>query len=121
MRKSGAWYTYDGDQLGQGKENSRNFLLENPAIALDIEKKIMVKLGIGAEAVAAAAVAKEKAAQDAAAEGSQVAPSDGPVLAVQPKATKTAPVVEVPVDVAAEDEEFPAEADSPEFLSAVGE
>src|SRR5882762_1817414 len=34
VRKSGAWYTYDGDQLGQGKENSRKFLLENPAIAL---------------------------------------------------------------------------------------
>ena len=30
VRKSGAWYTYDGDQLGQGKENARNFLIENP-------------------------------------------------------------------------------------------
>ena len=46
MRKSGAWYTYDGDQLGQGKDNSRNFLLRNPQIALDIEKKIMIKLGM---------------------------------------------------------------------------
>ena len=53
VRKSGAWYTYDGDQLGQGKENSRKFLLENPAIALDIEQKIMFKLGVGAEAKAA--------------------------------------------------------------------
>ena len=33
VKKSGAWYTYDGDQLGQGKENARNFLLENPDIA----------------------------------------------------------------------------------------
>ncbi len=47
VRKSGAWYTYDGDQLGQGKENARNFLLENPDIALDIEQKILTKLGIG--------------------------------------------------------------------------
>ena len=36
VKKSGSWYTYDGDQLGQGKENSRNFLLENPAIAAEI-------------------------------------------------------------------------------------
>ncbi|HTL40091.1 MAG TPA: recombinase RecA [Pseudolysinimonas sp.] len=50
VKKSGAWYTYDGDQLGQGKENARNFLLQNPDIAADIEKKILVKLGIGQQA-----------------------------------------------------------------------
>ena len=55
VKKSGAWYTYDGDQLGQGKENARNFLLQNPDIAADIEKKILVKLGIGAAGAAAAA------------------------------------------------------------------
>jgi recombination protein RecA len=48
VKKSGAWYTYDGDQLGQGKENARNFLLQTPDIAADIEKKILTKLGIGA-------------------------------------------------------------------------
>ncbi|MFB9957228.1 recombinase RecA [Agromyces bracchium] len=47
VKKSGAWYTYDGDQLGQGKENARNFLIQNPDIAADIEKKILSKLGIG--------------------------------------------------------------------------
>jgi recombination protein RecA len=47
VKKSGAWYTYEGDQLGQGKENSRNFLLENAAIADEIERKIKAKLGIG--------------------------------------------------------------------------
>ena len=52
VKKSGAWYTYDGDQLGQGKENARNFLLQNPDIAADIEKKILVKLGIGAAGAA---------------------------------------------------------------------
>src|SRR4051794_15302749 len=46
VKKSGAWYTYDGDQLGQGKENARNFLLANPDIAKDIERKILVKLGV---------------------------------------------------------------------------
>jgi len=55
VRKSGAWYTYVGDQLGQGKENARNFLLENPDIAAEIEQKILAKLGIGAAAKAAQA------------------------------------------------------------------
>ncbi len=48
LRKSGAWYTYEGDQLGQGKENARKFLRENPDVAHEIEKKIKEKLGIGA-------------------------------------------------------------------------
>ncbi len=47
VRKSGAWYTYEGDQLGQGKENSRTFLKDNPDLANEIEKKIKEKLGIG--------------------------------------------------------------------------
>jgi recombination protein RecA len=47
VRKSGAWYTYEGDQLGQGKENSRNFLIDNPDLAVEIETKIKEKLGIG--------------------------------------------------------------------------
>ncbi len=49
VRKSGAWYTYEGDQLGQGKENARNFLKDNPDLANEIEKKIKEKLGIGAQ------------------------------------------------------------------------
>src|SRR4029077_1638702 len=48
IRKSGSWFTYEGDQLGQGKENARNFLLENADIANEIEKKIKEKLGVGA-------------------------------------------------------------------------
>jgi recombination protein RecA len=48
VKKSGAWYTYDGDQLGQGKENVRNFLRDNPDMADEIEKKIKEKLGVGA-------------------------------------------------------------------------
>ncbi|MEY4151482.1 MAG: hypothetical protein RJB28_549 [Actinomycetota bacterium] len=40
VKKSGAWFTYEGDQLGQGKENSRNFLIDNPDLANDIEAKI---------------------------------------------------------------------------------
>jgi recombination protein RecA len=48
VRKAGAWYTYEGEQLGQGKENARGFLRDNPDLANEIEKKIKEKLGIGA-------------------------------------------------------------------------
>jgi recombination protein RecA len=47
VKKSGAWYTYEGEQLGQGKENARKFLIENAGVANEIEKKIKTKLGIG--------------------------------------------------------------------------
>jgi recombination protein RecA len=47
VRKAGAWYTYEGDQLGQGKENARNYLKENPDRAEEIEKRIKEKLGVG--------------------------------------------------------------------------
>jgi recombination protein RecA len=47
VRKAGAWYTYDGDQLGQGKENARQFLKDNPDLADGLEKQIKEKLGVG--------------------------------------------------------------------------
>ena len=47
VRKAGAWYTYEGDQLGQGKENARSFLRDNPDLSDELEKKIKEKLGIG--------------------------------------------------------------------------
>ncbi len=47
VKKSGAWYTYDSDQLGQGKENARTFLKDNPDLADDIEKRIKDHMGIG--------------------------------------------------------------------------
>ncbi|MBN2176174.1 MAG: recombinase RecA [Demequinaceae bacterium] len=46
VRKSGSWYTYEGDQLGQGKENARTFLKDNPNLCDEIEGKIKGKLGI---------------------------------------------------------------------------
>jgi recombination protein RecA len=47
VRKAGAWYTYEGDQLGQGKENARTYLRDNPDLANEIEKRIKEKLGVG--------------------------------------------------------------------------
>src|SRR5712691_9439192 len=55
VRKSGAWYTYENDQLGQGKENARTFLHDNPDLANEIEKRIKEKLGVGARLDADAA------------------------------------------------------------------
>ena len=48
VRKAGAWYTYEGDQLGQGKENAKAFLRDNPDLAVEIEGKVLAKLGVGA-------------------------------------------------------------------------
>ena len=48
VKKSGAWYTYEGDQLGQGKENSRAFLRDNPDLANEIEKRIKETYGVEA-------------------------------------------------------------------------
>lgn len=46
VKKSGAWFTYDGDQLGQGKENARRFLRDNPDLADELERQILQKLGV---------------------------------------------------------------------------
>ena len=53
VKKSGSWYTYEGDQLGQGKENARTFLIDNPDLANEIEKKIKEQMGIGVRREAA--------------------------------------------------------------------
>jgi recombination protein RecA len=54
LEKSGAWYIYNGDRLGQGKDNARDFLKENPQLAREIEAKIREKAGVmGAVPVAA--------------------------------------------------------------------
>ena len=47
IKKSGSWFTYEGDQLGQGKEKVRLFLKENPDLANELEQKIFEKLGVG--------------------------------------------------------------------------
>jgi recombination protein RecA len=46
VRKSGAWFIYGEDQLGQGRENAKTFLAENPDISTEIELKIKEKLGL---------------------------------------------------------------------------
>ncbi|MEO3783098.1 recombinase RecA [Actinocorallia sp. B10E7] len=86
VRKSGAWYTYEGDQLGQGKENARNYLKNHPETADEIEKKIKEKLGVGprvdapadAQAAPAAPAAPEPAAAPAPARRTRTASAPKP-------------------------------------------
>src|SRR3954447_287255 len=47
VKKSGAWYTYDGEQLGQGRENAKQFLTENPEIMVEISERVREHAGIG--------------------------------------------------------------------------
>jgi recombination protein RecA len=49
-KKSGAWYTYDGEQLGQGRENAKTFLSESPELMMEIDERIRRQVGIGVEA-----------------------------------------------------------------------
>ena len=47
VRKSGAWYTFDGDQLGQGRENAKRFLRENPEVVVQLQARVLETVGIG--------------------------------------------------------------------------
>jgi recombination protein RecA len=78
VRKSGSWFTYEGDQLGQGKENARAFLRDNPDLANEIEKRIKEKLGVGAKI-------------DAPADPAAAVPADAAALAPAATAAKAAP------------------------------
>ena len=104
VRKSGAWFTYGEDQLGQGKENARNFLKDNPQLAAEIEEKILAALGIGepgrkareaeemaaAEAAVAAAAVPVESADTAATSAVKNARGRGKKAATTAKASKSA-------------------------------
>ncbi|MEM7680300.1 MAG: recombinase RecA [Pseudomonadota bacterium] len=66
VEKSGAWYSYDGQRIGQGRENSKTFLTENPEVAADIEKKIRANAGLLAEEMLTGPEKAEKTAENAA-------------------------------------------------------
>ena len=114
VRKSGAWFTYGEDQLGQGKENARNFLKDNPQLAAEIEEKILAALGIGepgrkareaeelaaAEAAVAAAAVPVESADVAATSAVKTARGRGKKAAGSNKASKSAKTAK---ETAAED------------------
>ncbi|WP_129783420.1 recombinase RecA [Promicromonospora panici] len=95
VRKSGSWFTYEGDQLGQGKENARAFLRDNPDLANDIEKRVKEKLGVGpkvdapADDAAAAAPAPAPATEGAPVTGTVAAASSSSRTTTTAKATKS--------------------------------
>ena len=47
IKKSGAWFTYEGEQLGQGRENAKNFLHDNPEIMVEVSEKVKIAAGLG--------------------------------------------------------------------------
>jgi len=64
VKKSGAWYTYEGEQLGQGRENAKQFLHENAEVMIEISERIRTKMGLGAPDEQAAATEASAAAVD---------------------------------------------------------
>ena len=114
VRKSGAWFTYGEDQLGQGKENARNFLKDNPQLAAEIEEKILAALGIGepgrkareaeelaaAEAAVAAAAAPVESADTAATSAVKSARGRGKKTAATAKTSKS---VKTPKEASADE------------------
>jgi recombination protein RecA len=95
VKKSGAWYTYEGEQLGQGRENAKQFLVDNPEIMIEISERIRTEMGIGvdeevnhddavdggerAESASAKAKGKTKAEAAAEADARELDPDDQPI------------------------------------------
>ena len=59
IEKSGAWYSYQGEKIGQGRDNAREFLRENPDLAREIENRVRESLGIAGRPAAAEAAVDE--------------------------------------------------------------
>jgi len=68
VKKSGAWFTYEGEQLGQGREKAKEFLVDNPELMVEITDKVMRKAGIGQDIVDAEAESEAADAEAADAE-----------------------------------------------------
>lgn len=94
VRKSGAWYTYGTDQLGQGKENSRNFLKDNPQLAAEIEEKILAALGVGEPG---------RRAKEEAAKAAQAGVSEQPAQSEEAKTASKKPATKAKRGKKAED------------------
>jgi recombination protein RecA len=65
VQKSGAWYSAGGERIGQGRENARAFMDQNPKLMADIEKKVLIKHGIGQEEPTSASTTADSAGADA--------------------------------------------------------
>jgi recombination protein RecA len=66
VEKSGAWYSYNGDRIGQGRDNAREFLKQNPEISLEIENKVREKFGVAVREAGASVRASSSASAETA-------------------------------------------------------
>jgi len=64
VKKSGAWFTFDGDQLGQGRENAKRFLRENAEVAMQLQAKVYELVGLGTTSRARTSEAEEEAVSE---------------------------------------------------------
>jgi len=64
LQKSGAWYSYDGERIGQGRENIKTYLKENPEVRDEIDPKIRKAMGVGASLEEASAQKEEVPVED---------------------------------------------------------
>ena len=64
LQKSGAWYSYDGERIGQGRENIKTYLKENPEVRDEIDQKIRKAMGVGASLEEASAQKEEVPVED---------------------------------------------------------
>ena len=63
VKKSGAWFTYEGEQLGQGRENAKAFLTGNPEIMVDISDKVLTMAGLRKDEAEAARARRRRRVQ----------------------------------------------------------
>ncbi|HZI12356.1 MAG TPA: DNA recombination/repair protein RecA, partial [Myxococcus sp.] len=68
VEKSGSWFSFNGERIGQGRENAKDYLKEHPEVAKEIEARVLEKYGIGKDKAAAAGAAAAPA-EEAPAEG----------------------------------------------------
>ena len=64
VEKSGAWFSYEGTRIGQGRENAKQYLRDNPEIAAAIEAKVRANAGIVGDAMMGVSEGDEKDAED---------------------------------------------------------
>jgi recombination protein RecA len=81
VEKAGAWYAFNGEKIGQGRDNSREFLKENPALAIEIENKVRESLGIPLVQPSQAVAGETNAADKAAKADKPAKPDKAPKLA----------------------------------------
>ena len=96
VKKSGAWYTYEGEQLGQGREKAKEFLQSNPEVTVEIDSRIRSELGLipgggaTAEAREAEAAAADTDAAAAASEAAEAAAAEAATAAAKAEASTAA-------------------------------